>query len=87
MPERETREAELRSSNCDLFLVAGSSLVVYPAAHMPLTAKGHGAKLIIVNMTSTPHDGYADIIINEKTGDALPLIVERVKARLKEKIK
>ena len=83
MPERETREAQLRSANCDLFLVAGSSLVVYPAAQMPLIAKESGAILIIVNLTPTPHDGYADIVIYEKTGQVLPQIVEQVKVRLK----
>ena len=83
MPERETREAQLRSANCDLFLVAGSSLVVYPAAQMPLIAKDSGAILIIVNLTPTPHDGYADIVIYEKTGQVLPQIVEQVKVRLK----
>ncbi|MFC2042276.1 NAD-dependent deacetylase [Chloroflexota bacterium] len=86
MPERETREAERRSANCDLFLMAGSSLLVYPAAHMPLDAKEHSAKLIIINMTPTPHDTYADIIINEKIGDTLPLIVEQVKAKLKRQV-
>jgi len=84
MPEKETSEAQRRSANCDLFLVAGSSLVVYPAAHMPLIAKDNGAKLVIINLTPTPHDHYADIIINEKTGEALSQIVEQVKAKLKE---
>ncbi|MFC1965042.1 NAD-dependent deacetylase [Chloroflexota bacterium] len=83
MPERETREAERRSADCNLFLVAGSSLVVYPAAHMPLIAKDNGAKLAIINLTSTPHDRYADIVINEKTGEVLPKVVEQVKAKLK----
>ena len=83
MPERETGEAEARSAACDLFLVAGSSLVVYPAAQMPLIAKDNGAKLIIVNLTPTPHDSYADIVIYEKVGEALPQIIERVKAKLK----
>lgn len=78
MPEKETREAERRSSGCDLFLVAGSSLVVYPAAQMPLIAKDSGARLVIINLAATPHDRYADIVINEKTGEALPQIVERV---------
>lgn len=82
MPERETREAQLRSANCDLFLVAGSSLVVYPAAQMPLIAKDNGAKLVIVNLTPTPHDRYADIVIHEKTGQVLPPVVEKVKAKL-----
>jgi len=83
MPEKETREAETRSASCDLFLVAGSSLVVYPAAQMPLIAKDGGAKLVIVNLTPTPHDGYADIVIYEKTGQVLAEIVERVKAKLR----
>ena len=82
MPERETREAQERSAACDLFLVAGSSLVVYPAAQMPLVARSSGAKLVIVNLTATPHDQYADAVIHEKTGPALSGMVEGVKARL-----
>ncbi|MFC2066724.1 NAD-dependent deacetylase [Chloroflexota bacterium] len=82
MPERETREAENRSARCDLFLVAGSSLVVYPAAQMPLIAKGNGAKLVIINLMPTPHDGYADTVINEKAGETLFQIVEQAKKGL-----
>jgi len=80
MPEKETRGAERRAAACDLFLVVGSSLVVYPAAQMPLIAKGNGAKLVIINLEPTPHDRYADIVINEKIGETLPQIVEQVKA-------
>jgi NAD-dependent deacetylase len=83
MPERETREAEIRSSGCDLFLAAGSSLVVYPAAQMPVVAKQNGAKLVIMNFTPTPHDGYADVLIAEKTGETLSKIVARVKEKIK----
>ncbi len=82
MPERETREATNRSADCDLFFAVGSSLVVYPAAQMPLIAKDNGAKLVIINLTPTPHDRYADIVISEKTGETLSQIVEQVKARL-----
>lgn len=81
MPEKETSEAEKRSASCDLFLVAGSSLVVYPAAQMPVIAKDSGAKLVIINMEATPHDHYADAVIHEKTGEALPPILARVKAK------
>jgi NAD-dependent deacetylase len=80
MPERETRQAENRAAACDLFLVAGSSLVVYPAAQIPLIAKDCGARLIIINLTPTPHDPYADITIHDKTGPALSQIIDRVKA-------
>ena len=82
MPERETRQAENRAYACDLFLVAGSSLVVYPAAQMPLIAKDNGARLIIINLSPTPHDPYADIVIHDQTGPALSQIIDRVKARL-----
>jgi NAD-dependent deacetylase len=82
MPERETHESEHRSANCDLFLSAGSSLVVYPAAQMPVVAKRSGAKLVIFNLTPTPLDSYADIIVNEKTGETLSRIVARVKEKL-----
>lgn len=82
MPERETREAGERSANCDLFLAAGSSLVVYPAAQMPLLAKQGGAKLVIMNLTETPHDSRADVIINEKTGETLSKIVARAKEKI-----
>jgi NAD-dependent deacetylase len=81
MPEKETMEAERRSAGCDVFLVAGSSLVVVPAAQMPLTAKANGAKLIIINLMETPHDHYADVVINEKLGDTLSLLVDMVKAK------
>lgn len=80
MPERETRQAENRAAACDLFLVAGSSLVVYPAAQVPLIAKESGARLIIVNLTPTPHDPHADVIIHNKIGPVLSQIVQRVKA-------
>ena len=79
MPVKETSEAQKRAASCDLFLVCGSSLVVYPAAEMPLIAQGAGAKLVIINLMSTPHDDYADVVINEKIGDVLPRIVERAK--------
>jgi NAD-dependent deacetylase len=82
MPERETREAGERSAACDLFLAAGSSLVVYPAAQMPLLAKQGGARLVILNLTETPHDHHADMVINEKTGETLARIVARAREKL-----
>jgi NAD-dependent deacetylase len=82
MPERETQQAMAAAANCDLFISAGSSLVVYPAAQMPLIARDSGARLVIINLTPTPHDGYADVIINDKTGPVLSAIADGVKAKL-----
>ncbi|MBI4607877.1 MAG: Sir2 family NAD-dependent protein deacetylase [Candidatus Rokubacteria bacterium] len=82
MPARETLEAEARAKRSDLFIVVGSSLVVYPAAMMPLYAKREGARLVIVNLSETPHDAYADVVIPGKAGPVMEQILERVKSRL-----
>ncbi len=58
------RKAESESSSADLFIAAGSSLVVQPAASFPLVAKDHGSKLVIVNIDPTPLDAFADLVIN-----------------------
>jgi len=79
MPERETEEAYRRSSACDLFIVIGSSLVVQPAASMPLVAKRNGAKLVIINRDSTPYDDMADMVIHGQAGSTMANILESVK--------
>jgi NAD-dependent deacetylase len=56
--------------------------VVVPAANMPLYAKQHGAKLIILNKGETPYDGIADLRFTDQIGDVLPPIVEKVKELL-----
>ncbi|MDY6906741.1 MAG: NAD-dependent deacylase [Chloroflexota bacterium] len=81
MPVEETAKAERCSRGCDLMLVVGSSLVVYPAAYMPIYAMEAGAKLVIINIGSTAMDGYAKVVINEKAGEVLPEIIRRVKER------
>lgn len=82
MPARETREAELRARRSDLFIVVGSSLVVYPAAMMPLYAKRAGAALVIVNLTETPHDPYADVLLPGRAGPVMEQLLDRVRQRL-----
>jgi len=84
MPVEEVELAEEHARQCDLFIVVGSSLVVYPAAQLPLTAKRQGGRLVIINMSSTPHDAYADLVINGKAGEILPQLVEEVKELLKK---
>jgi NAD-dependent SIR2 family protein deacetylase len=48
---------------------------------MPVIARQSGAKLVILNLTPTPHDGYADVVIAEKTGETMAKIVDRVKKK------
>ncbi len=65
---------------CDFLLVMGSSLVVYPAADLPVTAKQRGASLAIINKDPTPMDQLADYVIHEEAGTALPQIVESLRS-------
>jgi NAD-dependent deacetylase len=83
LPYDVLTEASHRSSNCDLFIVVGSTLVVYPAAYMPVYAVQAGAKLVIVNLSSTPMDEEATVLINAKAGEALSRIVDKVRERQK----
>ena len=71
MPQAPMERAEEESLACDLFLVLGSSLVVYPAAGFPLLAKRNGARLAIVNRESTDQDGYADLVLHDEIGPVM----------------
>jgi NAD-dependent deacetylase len=82
MPERETQEAYHRSSLCDLFIVIGSSLVVHPAASMPLVAKQNGARLVIINRDPTPCDDMADRVIHGQAGPTMKAILKKLKEEL-----
>jgi len=84
MPERETEEAYHRSSTSDLFIVIGSSLVVHPAASMPLVAKRNGAKLVIINRDPTPCDDIADVVIHGQAGPTMTAILNQVKKGLRD---
>lgn len=64
------------AGQCDLLLVCGSSLVVYPVAELPALAR----KLIIINLEPTPYDHLAAVVIREKCGRVLPAIVELLEA-------
>lgn len=81
MPPYETAEAIRRSRAADLFLVVGSSLVVYPAAAMPAYAVERGARLVILNLGETPLDQVADLRIEAKAAEFLPGVVALVKQR------
>jgi NAD-dependent deacetylase len=75
MPREATRRAFEEAEGCDLLLTVGSSLVVFPAADLVPTARAAGARLILVNLTSTPYDHLADVVIRGKAGDSLAAIV------------
>jgi len=78
LPQQVLTEATRRSHNCDLFIVIGSSLVVYPAAYMPSYAINSGAKLVIINLSATPMDSKAAVLIRAKAGETMSKVVKRV---------
>lgn len=53
----------------DLLIVAGTSLVVYPAAG--LIRYYRGDKLVLINLQPTPADGIANLVIHDKVGRVL----------------
>jgi NAD-dependent deacetylase len=82
MPADAVRLAEERARAADVFLVAGSSLAVYPAAYMPLYARESGARLLVVNLTATRLDDEADVVLRGRAGAVLAALAARVRARL-----
>ena len=71
MPEIQMARAQDETLSCDLFIVLGSSLVVYPAAGFPGIAKRRGAKLVIVNREATDQDAAADLVIHAEIGSTM----------------
>jgi NAD-dependent deacetylase len=68
MPEAAMERAQEAALAADLFIVLGSSLVVYPAAGFPIMAKRNGSRLVIVNREPTDQDDMADLVINAEIG-------------------
>jgi NAD-dependent deacetylase len=75
MPEAAVQRADEAARTCDLCLVLGSSLVVYPAAAIPQRARRSGAQLIILNREATPQDDDADLVIRAEIGETLGVVL------------
>ena len=75
MPPAAVEEAYDLAGGADVMLVVGSSLVVYPAADVPLAAVRAGARLIVVNAEPTAFDRLAEVVIHGRSGEVLPQIL------------
>jgi NAD-dependent deacetylase len=76
MPEDEMLRAEAATLACDLMLVLGSSLAVFPAAGFPLLAVRNGARLAILNREETPQDRYADLTVHGEIGPIMQAAID-----------
>jgi len=81
LPQAVLSEASRRANQCDLCIVVGSTLVVYPAAYIPEYAHQAGAKIVIINIGSTPMDSLATVRIDGKAGDTMDRVMQHVRAR------
>jgi NAD-dependent deacetylase len=78
LPQTAWFKAQRAARQCDLMLVAGSSLEVLPVAGLPMQALDQGAHLLIINNTQTYLNVRADVAILEDVAVIIPAIVERV---------
>lgn len=79
LPQQTLAQAMQEAEECDLMIVIGSSLVVYPAAYVPAQAKRAGADLVIINKGATELDHDADVRIDASAGETMTKILERLK--------
>ena len=68
-------EAETAAATADIFLVIGTSAVVYPAAGLAMTAKANGARVIEINPERTPFSDDVDFSLQARAGEALPTLI------------
>jgi NAD-dependent deacetylase len=78
LPADVLAEAFDLSLYTDLILALGSSLVVEPAASIPLQAKNNGARLVIINRTETPLDRLADVVARQSIGATLSQVLAQM---------
>ncbi len=75
LPADAVQRAIHAAEHCDVFLVCGTSAVVYPAAALPDRAMAAGARVIEVNLEPTPFTDYAHVSLRGKCGELLPQIL------------
>jgi len=78
LPQAAWYEAQRAARQCDLMVVAGSSLEVLPVAGLPMQALDRGAHLIIINSTPTYLNVRADVVIPGDVAATIPEIAKRV---------
>lgn len=75
LPADVLEQSFFHARSCDLFITIGSSLVVHPAAMLPVEAKQAGARLALINMSATPYDRLMDVIIMGMAGPTMDAVM------------
>ena len=75
LPQHVWAAAERAASESDLFLVIGTSAIVYPAAGLARIAKSHGARIVEINVAETPLASFSDEFLQGASGEVLPRLI------------
>ena len=78
LPERALMDAQEAAESCDVFITAGTSSQVYPAAGFVSVAASHGAYTAEINAERTPVSGRVNCSILGRTGEILPRVVSGI---------
>jgi len=78
LPAKTWLKAMEASRDCDLMIVAGSSLEVLPVAGLPMRALENGARLVLINYSRTYLDVRADVVLHEDVAEIIPRIASQV---------
>jgi NAD-dependent deacetylase len=81
LPEDQYEGAVNAAKTCDICFSVGTSAVVFPAAYIPIYAKNSGAFLVEINPNPTELSRMANVVLQGKSGEIFPLIVEEFKKR------
>jgi len=79
LPDDVWEEAALATAMCDVFMVVGTSAVVYPAAGLIHAAKRAGSKVIEINIARSDATDIADVCLLGPSGAILPALVRRLR--------
>ena len=74
LPADVLEQAVAWCQQADLLIAMGSSLVVTPAAELPVITKRQGGRLVIINRDATPLNSLADEVLNQPIGETLSAI-------------
>ena len=86
MPINELRQA-VRATECDVFMVVGTSSLVYPAAGLPLEAARNGATVVEINTTMTELTQQVQFHVDGASGVVLPALVHAVRSAREQVLK
>jgi NAD-dependent deacetylase len=75
LPQTVWRDAEAAARASDLFLVVGTSAVVYPAAGLAQIAKSSGARVVEINIAETAISDGIDSFLQGPSGELLPQLI------------